>query len=198
MKIYFTHMLLYYINSYLLYLQVARSCPTSSAKKKKQKKLVEPWNHCLIWPKLPKVYTNSPSLPTRTCVIKKKTEIKSSRTSKIKPTNTALIGQRDLVLNQRYIIRCRNLVLLCEEGNARFKRLAKERERRQMRTKSNESRWRSERVLPKASTLPPLYRLHCFLHFTPQGKLMSGRRVEMHLSPQRWTVGISDQEGLVN
>jgi len=88
---------------------------------------------------------------------KNKTEIKSSRTSKIKPTNTALIGKRDLVLNQRCIIQCRNLVLLCEEENARIKRLEREMERRQMRAKSNESRWHSERVLPKASTLPS----HC-------------------------------------
>ncbi len=134
--------------------------PTQVSRAKK-KKLVKPRNRCLIWPKLPKAYTNSPSLPTRAGVIKNKTEIKSSRTSKIKPTNTALIGQRDLVLNQRYIIRCRNLVLVCEEGDARIKRL--ERGRRQMRTQSNESRWCSERGLPKASTLPPLYRLHCFL-----------------------------------
>lgn len=113
-------MLLYYINGYLLYLQDSKykSEVAHPGQQKKQNKK-NPETTALF----DRSCTNSPSLPTRAGVIKNKTEIKSSRTSKIKPTSTALIGQRDLVLNQRYIIRCRNLVLLCEEGNARIKRL---------------------------------------------------------------------------
>lgn len=130
------------------------SCPPRSAEQKK-KKLVKPRNRCLIWPKLPKAYTNSPSLPTRAGVIKNKTEIKSSRTSKITLTNTALIGQRDLVLNQRYIIRCRNVVLLCEEGDARIKRL--EREGESEKTNENTIKWKQMafRTRPAQGQHPP-------------------------------------------
>lgn len=87
------------------------------------------------------------------CNKKKKTEIKSRRTSKIKPTNAALIGQRDLELNQRYIIRCKNLVLLCEEGDARIKRLERERAR-EREDKWEQNQMKADGVLNEACPRP--------------------------------------------